>query len=136
LRAYRGLAKFRDEAALDTWFYRILVRQAQHHRRWRALRELWSPSPGQSNDASQAHEADAATTPDRDPVLKSRIGAALDRLTTAQRQAFVLVHLEELTVKEAAAILGKAEGTVKSHLHRALQALRKDLADLGRELAG
>jgi DNA-directed RNA polymerase specialized sigma24 family protein len=38
-------------------------------------------------------------------------------------------------VKEAAAIMSKAEGTVKSHLHRALQALRRELADLGREIA-
>jgi DNA-directed RNA polymerase specialized sigma24 family protein len=33
-------------------------------------------------------------------------------------------------VAEAAAVLGKAVGTVKSHLHRALSALRRDLADV------
>ena len=128
LKAYRGLGNFRDDAALDTWFYRILVRQAQHYRRWRALRDLWFPSRNEG-------DADAATTMQSDPVLKSRIVAALEGLSSRQRQAFVLVHLEELTVKEAAAIMGKADGTVKSHLHRALQALRKDLADLGREIA-
>jgi RNA polymerase sigma-70 factor (ECF subfamily) len=126
LKAYRGLAKFRDDAALDTWFYRILVRQAQHYRRWRALRDLWSP-------AREDGEIAAATTMQHDPVLRSRIAVALRHLSSAQRQAFVLVHLEEFTVREAAAIMGKAEGTVKSHLHRALRALRKDLADLARE---
>jgi len=126
LKAYRGLAKFREDASLDTWFYRILVRQAQHYRRWRALRDLWSPARDDS-------ELDAATTMQHDPVLRSRIVVALGRLSSAQRHAFVLVHLEEFTVKEAAAIMGKAQGTVKSHLHRALQALRKDLADVARE---
>ena len=128
LKAYAGLAKFRDEATLDTWFYRILVRQAQHYRRWRALRDLWSPG---------AADEETVATPSvqRDPVLKSRIAAALDRLTTHQRHAFVLVHLEEFTAREAAEIMGKADGTVKSHLHRAMIALRKDLADLGREIA-
>lgn len=130
LKAYRGLAKFRDESALDTWFYRILVRQTQHYLRWRALRELWSPPAGDRDGG-----AEAITTTERDPVLKSRIAAALGRLSAAQRQAFVLVHLEELSVKEAAAIMGKADGTVKSHLHRALDRLRTDLADLGREIA-
>jgi DNA-directed RNA polymerase specialized sigma24 family protein len=43
--------------------------------------------------------------------------------------------MEGFTVEESAALLGKAAGTVKSHLHRALQALRADLADL-RELTG
>ena len=45
----------------------------------------------------------------------------------------MLVHLEELTVNEAAEVLGKAAGTVKSHLHRALAALRGELADLNPE---
>lgn len=134
LKAYRGLGKFRDESSLDTWFYRILVRQTQHYLRWRALRELWSP-PVDNSESHGDGGAEASTTTERDPVLKSRIATALGRLSAAQRQAFVLVHLEELTVKEAAAIMSKAEGTVKSHLHRALQALRKDLADLGREIA-
>ena len=47
-----------------------------------------------------------------------------------QRGAFVLVHLEGFTTAEAAALMGKAHGTVKSHLHRALRAMRRQLADL------
>lgn len=129
LKAYRGLANFRDESALDTWFYRILVRQAQHYRRWRALRDLWSRLPSEA-DSDEA----ASPQPQSDPGLKRRIAAALDRLSRSQRQAFVLVHLEGFSVKEAASIMGKAEGTVKSHLHRALHALRRDLADVGREV--
>ena len=68
-RAWRGLARFRGEASLDTWLYRIVVRQAANHRRWRALREC-------------------------------------------------------------SKVLGKPEGTVKSHLHRALTKLRQELDDL------
>ena len=40
LRAQRGLSGFRDDAAMGTWFFRILVRQAANHRRWRGLRRL------------------------------------------------------------------------------------------------
>jgi RNA polymerase sigma-70 factor (ECF subfamily) len=88
---------------------------------------VWSPQVGDV-------DADAAPALQRDPVLRSRIAAALERLSTQQRRAFVLVHLEGFAVKEAATIMGKAEGTVKSHLHRALQALRHELADLGSEI--
>lgn len=121
VRAHRALDRFRGEASLGTWFYRILVRQAARHRRWRAVRERFAraavPEPG-------------ASPPRGDPVLRERIAAALGRLTRAQREAFVLVHLEGFTVRESAEVLGKPEGTVKSHLHRALRSLREDLADL------
>ena len=44
-----------------------------------------------------------------------------------------MIHLEGFTVEETARLLGKAQGTIKSHLHRALQTLRHELNDL-REL--
>ena len=50
VKAYRGLHRFRGEAALETWFYRILVRQAHSYRRWRAVREIWSGGAGLSTD--------------------------------------------------------------------------------------
>ena len=55
---------------------------------------------------------------------------ALTRLTRAQREVFVLVHLEGFTLSQAAEISGKALGTLKSHLHRALASLREQLGDL------
>ncbi len=120
-RAYKALPRFREEASLSTWFYRILVRQAQSYRRWRAVRELWTP----------VLEADAAAPGvAADPVLRRRIRRALEQLTRRQREAFVLVHLEEFTVREAARILRMPDGTLKSHLHRALAKLREQLADL------
>jgi len=123
LKAYRALDGFRDEAALDTWFYRILVRQAHSYRRWRTLRDLWTP--GSADD-----HADPSPGAASDPMLRRRIARGLDRLTRRQREAFVLVHLEGFTVRETAELLGKPEGTVKSHLHRALCSLREDLSDL------
>ena len=57
-------------------------------------------------------------------------------LPRGQREAFVLVHLEGYTVRETAEITGRAAGTIKSHLHRALKALRKELADLAPEGRG
>lgn len=126
VRAWLGLARFRGDASLGTWFYRILVRQAAQHRRWRGLRELWG---GLGNPDA----ADPRPRPDGDPALRARIQAALAGLPRGQREAFVLVHLEEFTVAETAEILGKAVGTVKSHLHRALTALRRELGDLAAE---
>jgi RNA polymerase sigma-70 factor (ECF subfamily) len=117
VRAYRALRRFRDEASLDTWFYRILVRQAYSHLRWRRVRERFAgPVPDEPPDPSPAAPGD--------PVLRRRIADALAALPRAQRDAFVLVHLEGFSVRETADIMGRAQGTVKSHLHRALRSLR------------
>ncbi len=119
--AFRALPRFRDEARLETWFYRILVRKAHSYLRWRRVREVW-------REAARREPPPPESAPS--PELRQRIAAALAALPRSQRECFLLVHGEGFTVREAAAILGKAEGTVKSHLHRALTALRRDLDDL------
>jgi len=121
LKAYGGLARFRGEASLDTWFYRILVRQAQTYLRWRGVRERWG-WVGTADDWQ-----DPAPRAQGDSGLRRQIAQAMERLPRNQRTAFVLVHLEGYTVTEAAQIMGKAAGTVKSHLHRALLSLRRSL---------
>ena len=118
-RAWRALPRFREESQLSTWFYRILVRQAANHRRWRDVRRRF------------ASGEDVETLPRRelstDPALRERIRRAIDELPRGQREAFVLVHLEGHTAREAADLTGRREGTIKSHLNRARQALRRDL---------
>jgi RNA polymerase sigma-70 factor (ECF subfamily) len=118
LRASDKLGSLREPVALEAWFWKVLVRQAHNHRRWRKVRR-WVPF----------FESPAAPRLS-DPVLRRRIEASLARLTTRQRDAFVLVRLEGFSVEDAAKTLGCASGTLKSHLHRALTALRTDLADV------
>jgi RNA polymerase sigma-70 factor (ECF subfamily) len=124
VRAYRGLARFRDEAKLSTWFYRILVNEVRRHQRWRMLQRATDGEPDALPDPGSG--AAAAS----DPALRRRIGAAIAALPRGQREAFVLVHLEGFTLVEAAGATGRAVGTMKSHLHRALTHLRGRLADL------
>ncbi len=125
VRAFRSLGSFRGESSIDTWFYRILVRTAQNQNRWQWLR--WRRSaPEQEADDQPAGE------PAPDALLRQRLRGAVARLGQHQRDAFVLVHLEGFTVKESAKLLGKAEGTIKSHLHRALSKLRAELSDIER----
>ena len=122
-RAYRALPSFRGESSLPTWFYRILVNEAQRHRRWRWVRERFG---GVMPDEPPDPRPSAAG----DPALRNRVANAIARLPRGQREAFVLVHLEGLNLREAAEATGRATGTIKSHLHRALRSLREQLADL------
>jgi RNA polymerase sigma-70 factor (ECF subfamily) len=123
VRAHRGLDRFREDASLSTWFYRILVNETQRHRRWRWVRRRFA---GEMPD----DPPDPSSLPGADPLLRRRIARAVDGLPRGQREAFVLVHLEGLTAREAATLTGRAVGTIKSHVHRALGALRAELADL------
>jgi RNA polymerase sigma-70 factor (ECF subfamily) len=125
LRAYRGLESFRGEARLSTWLYRIVVREAQRHRRWRTVRERFG---GSSSWSDPEPVSTPAAVPD--PALRRRIGEALSKLSRGQREAFVLVHLEGFTVAETAEVMARSPGTVKTHLHRARRALRSLLGDL------
>jgi RNA polymerase sigma-70 factor (ECF subfamily) len=137
VRAYRALAGFRGEAQLSTWFLRIVAHQAATYRRWRAVRQRFAalvpadaapepePEPPDPRPSPEGSAADSAT--------RRRIAKAMGRLPATQRLAFALVHLEQFTVEEAAGVMNKAPGTVKSHLHRALVALRRELADLQEE---
>jgi RNA polymerase sigma-70 factor (ECF subfamily) len=119
-RAARSLGTLEDPERLGGWFYKILVRLAQNHRRWSRVRErFWAPFRDTPADAACG-----------DPGLRDRISRALAGLTDAQRESFVLVHREGFTVQETADLTGRAPGTVKSHLHRALVHLRLELADL------
>ncbi len=121
VKAWNGFDRFRDDAQLRTWFRRILVNQVRSYLRWAAVREAARgfifkqerPEPVMS-----------------DHGLKRRIQAAMDTLSAGQREAFTLVHLEGLSVTEAASSLGRAPGTVKSHLFRAHRQLRAQLSDL------
>ena len=121
LRAHRALDRFRGEAALSTWFYRILVRQAANHRRWAGVRQYWG-------GLFKEDAPDPRPAPRGDPALRQRIDEAMDLLSPHQRAVFTLVHLEGFTVEETAEIVGCATGTAKSHLHRALKSLRVTLA--------
>lgn len=123
VRAWEALPQFREEAALSSWLYRIVTRLAANHRRWSGVRTFWHGVLG-------AGRSDAVDPVLGDAALRRRLDEALSRLSVGQREAFVLVHLEGFTLQEAAGITGRAEGTLKSHLHRALTTLRTELAAL------
>jgi RNA polymerase sigma factor (sigma-70 family) len=122
MRAHRALDRFRGDAQLSTWFTRILLNEANRYLRWRWVREKWA--------ADMPEDPVGPSAPTGDPVLRKRIGNALAGLSKGQREAFVLVHFEGMTVRETAEITGRAPGTIKSHLHRALEKLRAELGDL------
>lgn len=73
-----------------------------------------SPEPSRSHDSREAWQ---------------RIQTALRTLPARQREAFSLRILEELDVAATARVMGCSEGSVKTHLSRAREAMQKQLGD-------
>ena len=77
----------------------------------------------------------SGTTPSRHVLrdeLRQRVRAALAQLPEHCREVLVMRHLEQLSIKEIAAITGVSEGTVKSRLFRGIEQLHRLLDDESR----
>ena len=125
IRIFRGLPKFRGEAALSTWIYRLAVNAALSHRTRRAGARL----PTEEGPADKMIEAQPAEeAPSGDAVLRARLERALVRLPAGYRTVIVLHDVEGLEHEEIASILSCHVGTSKSQLHKARAKLREILA--------
>jgi RNA polymerase sigma-70 factor (ECF subfamily) len=128
IRVFRGLPKFRGDAAHGTWIYRLAVNAALSHRARRAN----APALDANGDAGVSAERVVAVTPDaRDLALRKQLERALSRLPVGYRTVIVLHDIEGLEHEEVASILGCHVGTSKSQLHKARGKLREVLAAQG-----
>ena len=104
-------------ARFSTWLYRVTANIATDAWRRSAPRDL---EPYEEPVTASGHEARA----DLERVL-----ATMADLPERQRDVFHLRVLEQWSVEETAAALGISPGSVKTHLHRALGAVRAKLED-------
>jgi len=122
VRAYTSLRTFRGEAQFGTWLYRIVVNISLNRlktERRKAEREI--PILGAS--AIVATEED----PGHAAGLQEHLERALHELPTLQRAVVILRHLDGMSTREVSVILQCSEGTVKTHLFRGMEKMRKRL---------
>ena len=133
LRGYRKLESFESRANFGTWIYRIAVRCALDKVSTRRRDEDSRVGDESDPEQSEVQVADHAAGPDR-LLLSGEISAmqqaALHSLTTTERAAFVLRHMEDRTTEEIGAALGIRPNAAKQAVFRAVQKLRRRLAPL------
>jgi len=126
LVAHRKLDSFRGESALGTWLYRLASNLCLDHLRSRAAR---TSQVTDSLDDEQRWMADAASRNLAErTVSRMDLDRAIAELPPGCRAAFVLHDIEGLEHGEVAEVLGIAEGTSKSQVHKARMRLRVLLA--------
>ncbi|HEY7057024.1 MAG TPA: RNA polymerase sigma factor, partial [Vicinamibacterales bacterium] len=127
LAAHRKLGSFRGESALGTWLYRLATNQILDHVRSRAARA--GQLTDALDDASVVADGMGHRLADR-AISRIDLERALAQLPEGCRAAFVLHDVEGLEHGEVAQILGIAEGTSKSQVHKARLRLRALLKGL------
>ena len=124
IAAFRRAGSFRGDAAVTTWLHRVVVNacldrlRAMKVRRAEALPDDLEERAGRG---ALVTSTDAQLDPAELTVADERRRLVIDALGTLspdQRTALVLVDMEGYPVAEAAAMLGVADGTVKSRCFR------------------
>ncbi len=130
IKAYRNLGRFRGKSRFSTWLYRIVVNECRDFLRKKSRQPAWIPflhRDPESGEEILFDPADPSEGP-RDLLeskdLAGRISEAIGRLPMKQKIAFVLCHLQGISLQEASETMGVRLGTVKAHLFRATETLR------------
>jgi RNA polymerase sigma factor (sigma-70 family) len=116
-QAWRGWASLRDRNSAPAWLATICARSARRSRRIR--RRL----------AARQVSADRGDPLGEVMLWDPGLGSALMTLTARQRAVVALHYGQGYTLDEVGRLLGCRGGTVRSHLNRALEHLRKGLSD-------
>jgi RNA polymerase sigma-70 factor (ECF subfamily) len=129
MKAFQARHRFRHECSVETWLMRIAINLVRDHTRnrrwqfWRRAEQTSKPVEGLRNWLG-----DGQPSPEAQTSLKQQVAAiweAAGSLPERQRTVFLLRFVEDMDLLDIAAATGMREGTVKSHLFRALQAVRE-----------
>jgi RNA polymerase sigma-70 factor (ECF subfamily) len=135
LRAFQSIGRFRGEADLRTWVYRIAINQARNRWRWWRRRRRDSTvsldaMQGQTNQPLMATLVEGSENPEQRTLAHERevaLRGALQKLGVSYRETVILRDIEGFSYEEIASTLGINVGTVKSRLARGRQELRRRL---------
>jgi RNA polymerase sigma-70 factor, ECF subfamily len=129
LKAHRARSEFRGDCSVATWLTRIatnLIRDSTRSRKF----QFWKTANSTAVEAGAM--ADRLRSPGLSPESSLQVRQELVKVWDAvatlprkQRSVFLLRFVEEMELPEIATAMGLHVGTVKSHLHRALSAVRK-----------
>lgn len=135
IAAYRGLASFRGTARFTTWLTAITVNQSRTSLARLASRrrnETVSPDPPRGDGESLPAADPPSSAPTALELLEARevqrqVRECIAALPLDSREVLVLRDLQEYTYEEIGEVLKVREGTVKSRLFRAREAVKECL---------
>lgn len=134
LRVFRGIRNFKGKSSFSTWLYRITVNLSIDYKRSKYRRSSVPIDKSFNDGDEQSSGKIILRDRDKDPLeqlvnkdLQDHIEKAIDSLSEQQKTAFILRHYHDMNMKEIAQVLDCKPGTVRSHLFRAMNKMRKYL---------
>jgi RNA polymerase sigma-70 factor (ECF subfamily) len=121
LRIVRGAARFDGRSALKTWWFGVIrltaFEEGRRVRRWFAFLDRWRAEPGMEETATvSGHE---------ESVEPSALNTALGELSERQREVLHLTFYQQLSLSEAAGVMGVSIGSARQHYDRGKRRLRE-----------
>ena len=131
LKAYSGRASFRGDCAVNTWLISIANNLIRDHLRTHKF-QFWRKAHATAIDVQEMASFLPSSMPSIESTLLARerlsaVMAALDTLSTNQRAVFIMKFTEDMEPSEISRATGMPVNTVKTHLHRAITAIRSKL---------
>jgi RNA polymerase sigma-70 factor, ECF subfamily len=128
LKAYRARESFRGDCSLSTWLMQIAVNLVRDYARSKQF-QFWKRAQTSAVDVSEVTEflRHPGSSAEAGVLAREQLKAvwsAVEKLSKMQREVFLLRFVEEMDLREIAALMAMKESTVKSHLYRALNAVR------------
>jgi RNA polymerase sigma-70 factor (ECF subfamily) len=139
MRAFNSRALYRGQCSVRTWLLAITTNLVRDRTRTHGFR-FWKQVRSSAVDVCAIENRLACRRQSVEAEMLTReklrhIWAAVDELPAKQRTVFMLRFAEEMDLSEIAEATGLHLGTVKSHLYRALRAVRLGLRQTGRSSA-
>ena len=136
VRAYRALKTYEAERiralSLKAWLYQITLNVARNRARGKRANHVSIDEQGSDGRAAWEPEDDPDSRPDsrfEKGRRRADIATLVSGLPERYRSALILRYMEGLRLEEVAAVLKQPLGTVKSNVHRAVNALREALLE-------
>jgi RNA polymerase sigma-70 factor (ECF subfamily) len=133
LKAYRGRASFRGDCAVSTWLIGIANNLVRDQLRLKKF-QFWRKANATSLDITELASflPSGESSPEARLLARERseqVKEALNGLSVNQRKVFLLKFFEEMTLDEIATMTGMPINTVKTHLYRAVTAIRTQMGE-------
>ncbi len=140
IRLFRALPSFKGKARFATWMHRVVLNCAldhlRHEKRHRSGKlEMDDDSNEATDPPGMIHRVSASSPPPQRKAadaqqLQQRVREALRKLSSKQRQVFILRYYHDLSILEVGEVMRSTQGTIKRHLFRAHERLKDILKDL------
>jgi RNA polymerase sigma-70 factor (ECF subfamily) len=131
VRAYRARDQFRGAASIPTWLLQIAANLIRDHESSGRLK-FWRRALGIDLRDVMDVIPDRQLSPESMLSVKQEVAAiwrVAAKLSERQRTVLLLRFVEDLDLLEIAEVTGLKLGTVKTHLFRALESVRKALEE-------